>query len=336
MSYARQNTVAQRLGLEAVKALDALGARHFVTLYRQWGAAQRELKLAVMESYRMTAAPRERWSLSKFKARGAQARLHAQTMAIMERFRATSKQSLKRAFNDLYAQSVFRHAYILDMTTPDSRHVLIPHRDKLHEAAVRGFFLGGPPGDDWSARWDSWIDAWRDAFGHNVGLNALNEGSLEDALDEVAATQVNTPRASLDTALSRIYDFEGTYAIAQGEGDVAEMNDELMDEEVWKTRGDLRVCDDCDENEGLTAEEADGDIPMHPNCHCYWLMVPKDFAELLADGNEDDRDLAEEMLARGIVPNALVLRDDRGGIIGQAVVSFESWMEGQGLAVSTR
>ena len=41
----------------------------------------------------------------------------------------------------------------------------------------------------------------------------------------------------------------------------------------WSTAGDDRVCPDCGGYEGevYTVEEAEGLIPLHPNCRCCWI-----------------------------------------------------------------
>lgn len=41
----------------------------------------------------------------------------------------------------------------------------------------------------------------------------------------------------------------------------------------WSTAGDLRVCEDCADMEGmvLSIEDARGMIPRHPNCRCSWI-----------------------------------------------------------------
>lgn len=41
----------------------------------------------------------------------------------------------------------------------------------------------------------------------------------------------------------------------------------------WSTAGDERVCSECGELEGqtFTIDEAEGMIPLHPNCRCAWI-----------------------------------------------------------------
>lgn len=68
---------------------------------------------------------------------------------------------------------------------------------------------------------------------------------------------------------------------AHAQGQLAAFEDlgiqELGIEAEWSTADDDVVCPDCDEasSEGpYTLEEADGLIPLHPNCRCAWIPVP--------------------------------------------------------------
>jgi hypothetical protein len=187
--------------------------------------------------------------------------------------------------------------------------------------------------EDWKSRWSSWVDLYNSALIGNVTMNAINKSDLGDAIAEVDATKANTPAFSIDDAMARIWEYEAMNQITEGLQDVTEINDD-SEVEIWRTRGDARVCEDCDENEGLSIDEADGVIPYHPNCNCYYQMVPKDFADLLADGNEDDRALAHWMDAKGVVPNAMLVRGADGRIAGKVIVDFQDWMEGAARSIS--
>ena len=103
-----------------------------------------------------------------------------------------------------------------------------------------------------------------------------------------------------------------------------------------ENQGDLRVCDDCDELEGTPIAEAGEYPPLHPGCHCYTLVVPREYAELLRSGNEEEKQLAAQAMDAGIVPNALILRNMDGEIAAQAVVDFQRWKEGSGYAVGAQ
>ena len=309
-----------------MKSLVDVGFSHYKSLTKAWDHCRRSLKLAVMDSYQISSHE-GKWNLSRYKSSGSEARLRMATHTILEQFRAISTHKMKEGFNDLFRHSTLRHAWILDQVTPESRRIKVPEKARLHEAAIRTVYTGNLVSSDWADRWSGWIDAYKDAFLHNVSLGAMNESSVADAVDEVDATKANTPASTLANAMARIFEYEGVSSIVAGEQAITDLNEDLIEEEIWKTRGDDAVCDDCDQNEGKTIEEADGDIPLHPNCHCYWLMVPKEYADLLRSGNEDDNDLAEKMLARGLVPNSLVIRSEDGNIGAKAIVDFKDWVE---------
>lgn len=64
----------------------------------------------------------------------------------------------------------------------------------------------------------------------------------------------------------------------------------------WGTAGDDSVCPECEDMEGqtFTMEEAEGMIPLHPNCRCAWLPVvsnPQDLSldDSSGDAEEDDQ-----------------------------------------------
>jgi len=268
---------------------------------------------------------------------GAFNHIHAGISRSLALFQAVSTAEMRRAFRVTKWQSILRHAWILDQLTPASRQVRLPRPPGLHEAAVSkmamGFSLKPEAPVAWDARWSAWMDAYRPAVMQNIRMGAINESTIEDAMDEVDATRIGSPSTTLDKAMVRIFDFESQAAVAEGEDDVVEENDDLVQQEVWKTRGDKLVCDDCDANEGETAETADGDIPLHPNCNCFWEVVPKSYAQLLRSGDEDDRALARMMQARGLVDISLTVRNDDGVIAGKAVVDFDGWTEGQPMVV---
>lgn len=333
LSYARQDKVTLRLHFESLRALEDLGSIHRDKLFQIWGKTRRELRGAIMEAHEKSSRM-GKWNLPRFKHSGSQAYLHAEVLSILEQFRAISKNAIKEGLNDIYKNSTMRHAWLLDQVTPPSRNVRIPHSDKLHEAAVRTLYLGGQGASDWKDRWDLWIDAYRDALGNNVAMNAMNESSMTDAANEVDVTKANTPSFTITDAMDRLFDYEGIRAMSAGAQSIADLNADLVEEEIWKTRGDDRVCDDCDELEGDPIEST-GYPPAHPNCHCYPLIVPLSYAELLRSGDASDADLADAMMARGLVPNALAIRDEDGNITAKAIVSFEDWMSGQGNAIST-
>lgn len=331
MSYARQPSVNDRLHKQTLDVLEKIGTKGLNELGGLWRQHRKEIQLCIMNAYHL-AAPKGKWNLRTFRSI-AQPMLQYDIRGILERFRATSNQSIKTSLNALYAHSTMRYAWMLDQTTPISRNVMIPHRNRLHEAAVTGVYMGAKVSGEWADKWSAWVESYNSALMHNLALGASNGSSVSDAVSEVDATKSNTPQSTLENAMIRLYDYAATDAIAEGERTIGAMNDDMVEEEIWKTRGDLRVCDECSDNEGETREDADDDIPAHPNCHCFWMLVPKSYADLLRSGDADDRALAGDMMKQGIAPNALVIRNEDGDIAAKTIISFGSWMKGQNAGI---
>lgn len=333
MSYPRQESVNARLHKETLNSLEDTGSNGLKELTVIWKHHRKELQLAVMNAYRFTA-PNGRWTMASFKSH-AEPMLAGEIRGILERFRAMTSQTIKVNLNGLYKESCLRYAWMLDQLTPPKRNVKIPHRLGLHEAAVTDIYYGAQASKAWTDKWSAWVDSYGSALLHNITLGASNQGPVSDAVAEVDATKSNTPQSTIFDAMSRLHDYAATEAMVEGSHTIADMNDDA-EEEIWKTRGDLNICEDCEANEGVPIDEADGTIPMHPNCHCYPMLVPKSYADLLRSGDADDWELARDMDSRGIVPNSLVIRDDDGSIGAKAIVSFSRWAKGEGMAVTAQ
>lgn len=281
-------------------------------LRRLWSDHRSRLKGAIVARYKPSTPAFNR----------AKHSLAAEIRGIMQQFHAQSVPLVKNAVHDLHEQSILLHAWMLDQVTPKNIKIRLPARSHMREADIIN-----DPGA-FEARWSSWLDAYNDALVHNLTLSAINETSAADAIDKVDQTKANYPAYSLIDAMNRIYEFEAQGAINQGAMDVGGENAAAIEEEVWRTRGDLRVCDDCDANEGMAIDDV-GVPPLHPNCHCFTELVPASFADLLRSGDSADWELAQEMEREGLVPNALVIRNADGDIAAKAIVNFNQWQKGQ-------
>lgn len=330
MSYPKQSSVGARLHLESVSALDSLGEKGLNELGAIWRQYRKEMQLAIVNAHNVASRGGGTWNLSTFNAI-AKPMLENELGIVLGKFRGLTTHTFKTSLNALYGQSLIRYAWILDQLTPPSRNVMIPHKNKLHEAAVIGGFYGAQGPKEWTDKWGLWVDAYKSALLNNLAIGASNESSVSDAVDEVDDTKSNTPQSTLLNAMVRLYEYAAVDAIAAGESAIGDMNENVVKVEIWKTRGDLDVCDQCSGNEGLPLEDCDGEIPAHPICHCYSEIVPKEYAELLASGDDDDRELARDMDNQGIVPNALVIRNADGGIAAKTIVTFNQWTKGNGV-----
>jgi hypothetical protein len=328
MSYPRQVSVAKALQKEAIHAVDQVQYHGWAKLQRLWSETRQDLRNLIRDSYRHHV-PQGNWDLPLATVSGARSAIVMGIASRMVGFQISSHAMAKGALNAVYRESLLRHAWVLDQVTPPNRPVRVPHRLRLYESNVVNFSQGPEAAAQFAARWSGWVGAYSASLQHNLMLGMINNSSPDDAADEVDATRAGSPSYGLIDALYRLYQSESAYSLSRGINEVAAANEDMDPVEVWQTRDNTRVCDVCDENRGLTRDEADTDIPAHPNCNCYWRLVPKSWADLLKSGDMDDQELSRVMDAKGIVPNSMVVYDDDGNVAGHVIVTFQSWMENQ-------
>ena len=324
MSYPNQISVGKRLQAESIKHLHGIVDDHLGVIEKRWKKTRKDLRQFIMETYRANFG-NEPWDLARLNYTGAGRALFGGIVNRLEEFKHYSLHEAKAALNTTYKQSILRHAWILDQTTPPTFKIVIPHKMRLYEASIVQIYQGEEAARRWQTRWSSWVDAYQSALLSNLQLGAINQSNMADSADEVDATRAGTPSSDLLDALNRIFESQAIYAIAAGERTVANVNDNADVEEIWQTVHDVRVCDICAPLDGLTVEDA-GMPPEHPNCRCYLRIVPASWADLLRNGDATDIDLAKQMDAHGLVPNAMAIRDEKGNIVGNTIVSFADWI----------
>lgn len=334
MSYPRQDKVIERLENQNRQALRKIIKSGSSKIQGLWEDSKRLMRAGIREFYRQDFG-RSTWNISLAARRGTLHKIDSMIGRVLEDFQHESMTVASRHFKELYRQSVLRGAYILDMVTPDSFKVHLPRNRMFTEAAI--FTYQGPDADTaWKVRWSAWMDAYRSAINSNLRMGALNDSEASDAEDEVNATRAGSPAYETGDALDRIFLTQAISIQTMAHLDLSEANEEMGLEEIWQTSFSARVCDICDDNKGLTREEADDDIPAHPNCECYWRLVPANWADLLRSGDADDEKLARWMDANGVVPSSMIVRNDDGDPVGRVIVKFEDWMEGQPLVAMLR
>jgi hypothetical protein len=327
MSFPKQDSVMARLQAQSIAHINRVAARRKADVFAHWARASRLLKADIAAAYSGSAGHGGTWDLTAFHSSGNYHMLAMRTGAVLTDLLKRTTYAMRSSFMEIKDLGRRRQAWALAQVVPHPERIKFHNDRKSREANV-------PLTAGFEERWSEWVKAYHSALMGNLRMNALRNGTVTDAIAEVDATRADTPAYTLDAALDRIWEYEAWDAMTEGMGEVADDNPGEAQEEIWRTSGDLRVCDDCDGNEGETAEDADGTIPLHPNCNCFYQLVPASFAELLRSGDEDDRDLARQMDAEGIAPNAIVIRDKEGGIMGRAIVDFDDWEEARGLAVA--
>lgn len=322
----RQQTVMERLERENLRAIDKIVEAGALETRAMWESAKEAIRNTIMREYRQ-AFGSQTWNVMEAASRGVLHRISMYAAEDLAQFHERSVRHVARVLREVYKQGVLRQAWALDQITPPSRKVALPNTSLLREAAsdYRG------PDDDttWKLRWSAWTDAYLSSLNQNLKLGAINSSTIGDAADEVEATRPGSPSADMWDALSRIFGNQTEIAYAMAASDVADANPDFGVDEVWQTRAYIRVCDICEANAGLTKEEASDSIPAHPNCGCFWRLVPRTWVSLLKSGDANDRATARAMDAAGQVPNAMLVRDEEGKLVGATIVKFEDWVFGQ-------
>ena len=325
MSYPTQSGALNRLEAEtrrAGRAHEDLCAR---ILKRAWYETKHLISGSIMADYWQTF-PGDTWTLSRagptIQSMASSAHGH------LSQFHDWAKSHVEESVKDAYRHEALRQVWMLDMLTPPSRKPKLPAK-ALQEAAR--------PED--AAAWDQALNEWLRAYAANLNTNlrleALHGGSLEDAAAEVDATKVDgfDPEYKLASMLS------GQILKAQRDAraDVTDENGDLVAEEIFQTMEDSAVCEDCDSQDGKRVE----DVEMLPhvygfNCRCFERIVPRDFAELLRGGDEDEKAAALDADARGLIPDSMAIRGPDGKLMAHIHIDFEKWMGEQGQFISGR
>jgi hypothetical protein len=327
MSYPRQEKTIEKYEAQMKQVLRKIRQSGMMNISLLWDQTKTTMKNHIRDIYRRDFG-RQPWSLAMAARRGTMHRIDMMVGHVLGEFQQESISMVTKYLKDIYRQSTLRQAHILDSITPPSYKVHMPKNRMFSEVDIKTY--QGPEADTaWKVRWSAWLDTYRTALNSNIKLGAMNSSSAMDVEDEVDATRAGTPAYETGDALNRIFNSQAISTQAQAQLDLADMNEDMDIEEIWQTSFGSRVCDICDGNLGKTRDEADDDIPAHPNCECYWRLVPAQWADLLKNGDASEAELAKWMDSKGIVPSSMVIRDEDGDPAGQVSVSFESWSEGQ-------
>jgi hypothetical protein len=314
-----QSQVLERLEQESVRAFDKMVDAGSAELHTHWEQTKTWLKMLIRHEYAQDFR-RDAWNLMDAHRLGTFERIRKKAYELLNRFHEESLVLAEGHFKTLRRESVLRNAWMLDQVTPPSQRVVLPLGFTMREAKVY-------EETQWNDRWGAWLTSYQASLNNNLRMGAMNNSNVNDAADEVDATRPGSPSADMWSALDRIYQHESTSIYASSQLDVSKVNDQFNLTEVWQTRYYKRVCDLCEGNRGLTREEASDDIPAHPNCNCFWRIVPATWAQLMRSGNLDEREIAKAMDAADEVPDMMLVLNDKGELVGAATVEFGDWIQ---------
>lgn len=321
-----QDRTIERLETEVLRAIDKIVDDGSRAIQVVWEEAKGSIRNVIADEYRRNF-PRGTWSMVNDPrvTMNVISSINRRVAGILESFHQASLILASTSFREVYYQGVLRNAWLIDQVTPPSMDVKLPKSPLFREADP---VYRGPESDTaWKVRWSAWMDAYRNALDQNLRLGAMNNSEPADAIAEVDATRPGSPQMDMWDAIERVYGNQSEVVYSSAQHDVADANPEFDIVEIWQTRYYDRVCDFCDDQRGLTIDEAESDIPAHPNCGCYWRLVPASWAKLLRAGNMDERAMAQAMDASGEVPNAMLIFNDDGKLVGSTIVEYEAWSD---------
>jgi hypothetical protein len=335
MNYPRQSSTLARLSDETRKSGRAQEDAAIATLRRQWDTTKANLQAIIMMLYRIGHGS-EPWTLAA--AGPTLERMgHSCTNELIN-FHNAALALISKASKEAYRHEALRQVWIIDQLTPPSRKPKMPERALRESAAPRP----GAGSVTWQTALGEWLRAYAANLATNLRLEALHSGSITDAADEVDAAKIDgfEPGYKFSSAIT------DQILLAQREArhDAAEENDDLVAEEVFRTMESSTVCEDCEGEDGKKLEDVDVHGHVYGfRCRCFEEIVPRSFAELLRNGTEDEKEAALDAEARGLVPDAMAIKDPDSGIIpseqtlkAHAVVSFNKWLCQEGLSISGR
>ena len=322
MGYPTQGGTLARLEAETRKAGRAHEDACLDLLAASWGRTKDGLRGLVMNEYRRKWGGRT-WTLPG--SGQVLAMIYHLSGGTLTQFYHEARAIIEKSVRESYRLEALRQVWMLDMLTPPSYKPKIPAR-ALREAGAQNYAVS------WEQALGEWIRAYQSNFMTNLRLEALHEGGMDDAAGEVDAAKIDgfDPGYKFSSALTN----QILQAQSDARGDVADSNDDIVAEEIFQTMEDERVCEDCDSMDGQPVEDAEP-IPVHFNCRCFQRIVPSDFAELLRNGTDEEKQAALDADARGLVPDSMAIYDPETHQLKAHIhVFFDAWAQQQDISIS--
>lgn len=297
-------------------------------LHSIWEATKDALRFAVRDEYRRTFRTGN-WNGPKARQTGVLIRIEHRAKMLLSNFSHVAFPFIDDVLKHTKRNRKLRLAWMLDQVSPDGIHPMVDGRMmKAREANLTSGAVTAVFGEEaralWKERWGSWLNAYSSALGHNITLGALNESSPDDAAGEVDATRPGSPANDFWEILDRLFRTEVINAQAQASAEFSDENSEMILTEIWQAHADMRVCVDCEANDGQQRDEVEGDeIPLHPYCRCYWRIVPLAWLDFMRGL---DPEQAKALDAKGIAPTMMGITDPETGKVGGfTTVDFYDW-----------
>ncbi len=236
----------------------------------------------------------------------ARLQLEDQTMKMirpaLNQLQMETAGQLDQSLKDIYWDSYKMNAWALDQTTPPNVNVSMfkepnsnPAQDPLLTSLIQQQINVPFKSSMFSDRlWNINLGAAQKigAMTRNAAINGWSVPELSQSIrdlvgvpaDEKLATRPNASAAKMRADM--ISRTELMRAVNLAKSDLYDRNSDIIETKVWLTAEDFRVCDDCDEMDGMTEEDLndqgyDTTMPAHPRCRCTWIPKMVSWSKLL-------------------------------------------------------
>lgn len=335
MKYLKQHDVMNRLAMDAKKIMRDRIENPAATMLRDhWKATKDDI----------TAFARGVWSQTDAQdglhlAEPARHRIQRHIERTMHDFRDTSVHIIHTASRQAFELQYQLNHWMLDQVTPKNISVK-PKRDAtllshpmvqatrkfgrrvkeshVHESWFTDPVEGSPLKDGESSteqRIDGYTKSWTGAAITSLMLGGVQGDSPEDI--EARLDGTTAAGSQLDGVLDRNIRSQVQVSIADADDEFLSDYGDLVQERIWMTMDDERVCADCESQDGLLEPEWEFYMPVHPRCRCWARMLPQGFQQL-----------AGELAVPGVPDDAMVILDPVSREpVGTLVVEFSGWRQ---------
>jgi hypothetical protein len=253
-------------------------------------------------------------------AEGAKVRIAQFMDRQLAAFRHEAVGVLRTAKRQAHDQQYLSACWIIDQVTPPN--VKVRPRREIHER-WRARKLGeswadqpieNAPADE--AHPENRVEGWLKAWAYST-LAGLTMAGVQGDEDEDVAARIEAATADgqdIGQVLGRLIQSEIQLSINEGDQEAADEFGEYIEDRVWQTMEDERVCDVCEENQGRSIDEVGDEPPAHPWCRCWLRLIPRSW-----------QGLSDSPIA-GLAPGSMAFRDPVSGeVVGYVTVEFDTW-----------
>lgn len=277
----------------ALTASEAAKRKEILSLFQK---ASKDIEADIFDVFHVLG--QDNWDLASVRRIGRDKMLLDQVNNRIEALGGTLVGQLQDATLDQFKRTWAGSAYQLDQITPESvgvRFGMLPDQEIL--ALLDQPFEG--------ARFSDRLGLITDDMAHKIqqslAYSMLSQDSWQDAARRIrdqmgTAGQGSVWRAEMiaRTELARAQELANAELFSQ--------NDDVIEKVIWVAHP--TACDECKDMHGEEIEDTGDYPPLHPNCVCSALAIPKSWEEL-ASTDEGDFSISPKSRAKWAQENKM-------------------------------